>query len=278
MNLALFNREKNGYLNYDFFDPNTDDHFKIFIGYLSEGDIWSNFLIPNFGNSKSRYTCGNYYCTKRDGYDLLLTDFYTLDITDADQVNPVRVNENTVYGMLVAFHTMRVNKVPEFTVTQEGHKYTFYAPGRKSIIVDPDLGNLYNHTVPIVIVRKVNGIFTWETQSINEKDNEQLELLCNLVIKNYPSNLLNILRGWPCIETNKDKKISFNNIEICNAYSSVHLKLKKRPDPKNFSDLFLTKNSFFKFLEAWESRLQFCDSFTLVFLGETLRFFEGEPL
>jgi len=288
MNIALFSRKKDGHLSYSF-DVHSDDDFKTCIMYLTEGDIWRNFIYPEVNRVNDQYRCGNFYCTKRDGFEVLITDFYEIDIAGSDMVIPVRVNENTVYGMSVALHYMCVHKIPKFTITQEGKTYTFYAPRKKPIVVDPNLGLLYNHTIPFVVMRKINGKFICDIQN-DRKENDryvygnytetQLKLLCDLLLNNYSPKILKTIRSWPreWVRTNKYEKATYNTIRVANAWDCVHLTPVKQPNLPTTIDLVLTKDSLIKFLEAWESHLQFCDSFTLVFLGHTVRFFEGEPM
>jgi hypothetical protein len=257
--------------------------------YIAEGDIWHNFICPEVTRVNDQYGCGNYYCTKRDGFDVLLTDFYAIDTVGSDMVVPVRVNENTVYGMSVAFHYMYVNKISQFALTQEGKTYTFYAPRKKPIVVDPDLGLLYNHTIPFVVMRKVYGKFICDIQNDRKEDDiyvygnytdTQLRLLCDLLVNNYSPKILKTIRSWPreWVRTNKYEKATYTTIRIANEWDCVHLTPVKQPNLPNTIDLVVSKDSLIKFLDAWESRLELCDTFTLVFLGHTIRFFEGEPL
>lgn len=285
MNSVIFIRQSGGELKKKF-QANCNDDFYDLIEYTLEDNRWSYLIDPRVSRHDTMYACGNFYCTRLEGSDLLITDIHQLDINDYDDVKPVVVNQNTAYGLAFALNVMIYNKEDEFTITQEGQRYTVTSPNTHPFVFDPDLGVIYNDMIPIIIVRVLNDSLEYTLQT-NYHTNalrdtptyEDLEIFGRVFIRNL-SRLQATIRYkelQDLIQKNNDAIMVCNDIKISIDFGYFRMEPIKQDHP-NFISVNLSPYSVLKFLQAWESRLQFCDSFTLVFLGKTLRFFEGEPL
>lgn len=278
MTQIFFTCDARGRILYE--ENSKDFHEGTLMHYLrSEGTIWSYLIDPSIKNDT--YSPGNYFFTRRDSLYLYIAEDYYLDDDDPEQeFKPTVVLLNTMLGLLIAFKYMRTHKIPEFTLTLENKHYTFTGPAIKTIVVDPDLGNLYNETIPRIIARRINGVFEYDLCPANNPENQHIYLLPKLLEKNYAQDLFITLHEWPNRMANwqeSEKKARYGSVGIENGGDVIELKDKTKGI--GYSGwLIITKESLKKFLQAWDSHLQFCDSFTLVFLGRTLRFFEGEPL
>lgn len=252
------------------------DFLALYLFFTSERIIWSYLFDPSVNGDP--YSSGNYYFTRRDSLYLYIAEDHYLDDDDPEQeFKPAVILLNTMLGIEIALKYMRTNKIPEFILTLEGKRYTFTGPTINTIVVDPDLGNLYNEIVPRIVARRNNGIFEYDLCPDKNPQGEAIYLFTKLLAKNYPQDLFITLHEWPNRMANwqeSDKKVKYDSIAITNGGESIDISLKRSAD----GWLTISKPSLKQFLQAWESRLQFCDSFTLVFLGQTLRFFEGEPM
>lgn len=293
MNLIKFDRDSNGYLNYDAHATEIDTDLIAFCSYLTSEEITLGYLIdPSI--KKAAYISGNYYFTTKDDLCVFISEER---YSDPDS-KPLIILINVFYGILVAFQRMRIHKINSFAMLQEANRYIFTAATITPIVVDPGLGYLYNDTIPQIIVRKLNGLYEWDIINLHKIDDfcidntplkEHLELFCALIIKNYNPGLLATLLRWPSTfgKISKKQRVAYNTIVVSNWYSTITMEPAREADRRIYIEkanvfisvqLSLTKESLIKFLQAWESRLQFCDTFTLIFLGKTLRFFEGEPM
>lgn len=278
MNTIRFTRDAHGYLR-----PKTDiedgDFLQFYLYFTSERTFSEYLIDPSIKNDT--YSPANYYFTRRDSLYLYIAEDHYLDDDDPEQeFKPTIVLLNTMLGIEIALNYMRKNKIPEFTLSLENKRYTFTGPTIETIVVDPDLGNLYNEIVPRIIVRRVNGVFEYDLCPANNPENQYIYLLPKLLEKNYAQDLFITLHEWPNRMANwqeSEKKARYGSLGIENGGDVIELKDKTKGI--GYSGwLIITKESLKKFLQAWDSHLQFRDSFTLVLLGRTLRFFEGEPL
>lgn len=268
------------------FSSGCDDDFYDLIEYILEGDVWSCLIDPYITNSDKMYACGNFYCTRLEGYNLFITDIHQLDIYDYDELKPIIVNKNTVYGLVVNINCMRINKIASFTITQEDQRYTFTATGIKPIVIDPDLGKIYNDMIPLITVQISNGIMEGKIKAIYNSNSlchiptgEHLDIFYNIFIKNLSLSEATTRYAdvYKWLQQRDNEILIYNDIKITNNDSEFWAQPIKQKSP-NFITLTLSRYSLLKFLHAWETQLKFCDSFTLVFLGETLRFFNGLPI
>lgn len=279
MNIIKFTRDEHGYFSYT--TDSKDGDLAQLIEYLtSEKRPWCYFIDPSAKGDP--YRPGNYYFTRRDDLYMYIAEDHYLDDDDPEQeFKPTVILLNTMLGISLAWKYMRTNKIPEFTLTLENKRYTFSGPTIETIVVDPDLGNLYTETVPRIIARRVNGVFEYDLCPDHNQDGEDIHYFVKLLAKHYPQDLFITLHEWPDRMANwqeSDKKVKYDGLTIINEGDFVGIYPRRNSDGSYPGWLTITKLSLKKFLQAWDTRLQFCNSFTLIFLGSTLRFFEGEPL
>lgn len=283
MSVTTFRLTAHRYVSTDL-NINQSD-IEILFDYISQVNIWSTLIDPSISRKNNIYSCGNYYCTKREGSDLLLTDFISLH-EDEQEWPPLIVNENTVYNMVIVFRYLCLQSVPQFTVTQEGQRYTFTAPNIEPIVIDPDLGKIYNDMIPLISVQTSNKLMEGKIKALYNSNSlcyiptgEHLDIFYNIFIKNlsHSDATTRYADVYKWLQQADNETIIYNDIKITNNGSEFRARPIQQ-SPHNFITLILSSDSLLKFLQAWETQLQFCDSFTLVFLGETLRFFEGEPI
>lgn len=279
---------KNGSFIYDF-PPSKDMVFIRLLYYIQESWLSTSLLDPSL--SKSEYLSGNFYYSKQDDlYFYIAVDPYDEDEHDEEEdptYEPTIILINTLYGLGLAFNTIIQSNAKKFSITKEYKRYIVQSDDMDPIVIDPDLGYLYNDTIPRIIVRKIDGKFVPEIYSTRHHGKvflysnpgyEELELFYNLWIKNYNPKLIYTLRTWTD-DINKHKDIIQNNMRISNGIAALAIALNKKKDTKkNDPWLVLDKQSLIAYLQAWEAKLQFSDAFTIVFLGSTVRYFEGEPL
>lgn len=283
----------------------NDPLFTRLIDYIIETPLSSSLLDPSF--NKVDYTAENFYYTKQD--DLYYYITFDANQSESDYIyEPTIILLNTLYGILEAFNYMAQNKIHKFSITKEYRRYVFQAEGIESIVIDPSLGNLYNNTISRIIMRRINKQWMpnfiiqymnkqWvpEFQSNNNVNgiyvankliDQELQLFYDLIIKQHDSELLGSLYTWASSsKVHKKQSMVLNNVRIQNWGNIVYITPSKKrdqflhlPTVTKGLGLFITIHSLISFLEAWERKLQYSDAFTLVFLGKTLRFFEGEPL
>lgn len=308
MNTIRFKDGCRGYFDYAATDPN----FIRLFDYIRQCGIVPDDLIdPSFKKGKYRQKADYYYSKQDDLYfyftfnvdehleiecfddghleeDCLDCYRFTED-GDYFDPEPTAILLNTLYGIMVALNYVFQYKLERFTIRQQDKRYIFQDHGIKPIIVDPDLGYLYNDTIPRTIVRKINNtFFSYKTLSIvnnglylrENLTKQKLELICKLITKNYNPMLLIRLSNWSKqrLKKSKNESFVFNDVRISNQYDILVVTPKKQQTNHEQLEVRLTTESLIKFLQTWESRLKFSDAFTLVLLGSTLRFFEGEPL
>lgn len=290
MNIITFDLENRKYFRKA--SRTYDDHFKTLISYITEEMDWGGLLDPI--RRDSVYSCGNYYYTKQDDLYFYIAEDYYLE--DHSKYEPTVILMSTLHGIFVAFHCMKQHKVQSFSLIKEYKRYIAQADGMKPIIIDPDLGYLYNDTIARITCKRINGTWTPFFYSINNIDNifidgiplvQELELFYNLFIKQYNQTLLETILNWDHQKRVKKQVLVRNNVHISNYGSSVYLVPAKTKDAQlhlveasilKGVCLLINKPSLIKFLQAWDTKLQHANAFTMVFLGSTVRYFEGEPL
>lgn len=277
-----------GYL---YFTNSDDSNFTWLIEYLRETPFNILHLVDP-SKSTNEYAQGNYYYHKQDGlYYYIADDPYQFE---SDEVyEPLIILLNTLEGILNAFNYMYDNKINYFSIIKEYKRYVFQADGIEPIIIDPDQGKLYNNGIPLIIMRRINNQWVPELCNNNYTDlrtymlDEELLLFYDFFLKNYNPETLYTLYTWGICTVNvyEKQQMVLNSVRIKNERDTIDIRPAKKKDemlhlPRVIKRLqvLITKESLIKFLQAWESKLQHSDAFTLVFLGQTLRFFEGEPL
>lgn len=253
----------------------SDESFTTLCLHVTSGYPSYGYLLdPNI--KKGAYFKNNFFITDRDDIYCYMTNEYHLD---SEEFPPTIILLNSLYGILVSLEIMRRNKIFRITITNSGKHYTISSENIEPVIIDPDLGNLYNETIPRIIARRVDNHFEYEV--VNDDyaimEYEYIYLFYNLLMSPNAKVILEKLFFWSCLQTSDNETINCNNLSLFNDFDTS-ISIKMREAPITIFGLRITKNSLKKFLQAWELRLQYCDAFTIVFLGQTLRFFEGEPL
>lgn len=237
-------------------------------GYASYGYLLDPYI------KKGAYYQNNFYITDRDDIYCYLTNEYNLE---NEEFPPDIILLNSLYGILFTLEIMRKHQIPKVTITNSGNRYTINAENTGPIIIDPDLGNLYNETIPRIIARRVNNIFEYEMYNHPLLEQKNTYFLAQVLASPNVNTILEKLFYWSCFKTSNNEYIKCGALKLSNDLDT-YISIDMREGRINLYSLIITKTSLKNFLQVWEAKLQYCDAFTIVFLGQTLRFFEGEPL
>lgn len=271
MNFATFAFHSHFYIIQDI--HSSDEAFRAVCFNITSGPPSYGYLLDPY-IKKGAYYHNNFFITDRDDIYCYLTTEYHLD---KEEFPPDIVLLNSLYGILFELEIMRKHQIPKVTITNSGNRYTISTEDSQPIIIDPDLGNLYNETIPRIIARRVNNIFEYEVYNHPLLEKVYTYFFAQVLSDPNSKAILEKFFYWSCLETSNNEFMTCGDLKLLNDYDTF-ISIKMREGRINLYSLIITKISLKKFLQAWESRLQYCDAFTLVFLGKTLRFFEGEPL
>lgn len=251
----------------------SDESFTALCLTITSGPPSYGYLLDPY-IKKGAYYQNNFYITDRDDTYCYLTTEYHLD---KEEYPPDLVLLNSLYGILFTLEIMLKNKIPKITITNSGKRYTISSENAEPIIIDPDLGSLYNETIPRIIARRVKNVFEYEVYNHPLLEEEYTYFFVQILTSPNVKEILEKFFYWSCLKTSNNEYIKLGKLILLNDYDTF-ISIKMREGRINLYSLIITKTSLQKFIEAWESRLQYSNTFTLVFLGHTLRFFEGESL